>query len=417
MFALLRLAGLPWLFGRAGRLSSLPTQPDFWRLWFIGLILNSVRYLEMIAMAIFVYRETNSPILVATIAMLRMAPMALFGALLGGLTDRFDRRFFLILVVSAGLATSLALTGLAYYERLEVWHLAVASVIGGVGWSSDFPGRRIMIAEVVGLDRLSVAMSLDAGASQTSRVAGPLLGGALLVTLGLTGCFALEAILCIVALVSAFAVTYRNAPHQTIAGRMLSHISDGLKAAHRNVRLRNALLATILYNVFAWPCTSMIPVIGQDQYGLDADAIGVIASMEGVGALFGSIVIGIIAQPARYPWIYLGGAIGAHAALLAFALAPTAIFAGNALLIFGVAGAGFSVMQSTMIYHLAPPDMRGRVLGLISVCIGFSPLGFLQIGAMASVFGAKGAVATSTLVGLTMMTLLYRQWRVLIASE
>ena len=59
----------------------LLSEPDFRRLWLVGLVVFSVRWLEMLAVAVFAYQRTSSPLIVALLTMLRMLPMALFGAL------------------------------------------------------------------------------------------------------------------------------------------------------------------------------------------------------------------------------------------------------------------------------------------------------------------------------------------------
>jgi hypothetical protein len=44
-------------------------------------------------------------------------------------------------------------------------------------------------------------------------------------------------------------------------------------------------------------------------------------------------------------------------------------------------------MQSTMTMLVTPPAMRGRMMGLLSVCIGATtPLGTLEIGVLAAAF-------------------------------
>ena len=49
-------------------------------------------------------------------------------------------------------------------------------------------------------------------------------------------------------------------------------------------RLGAILAVTIIYNVFAWPFTSMIPVIGRDRLLLGPEGVGLLASIDGVGA-------------------------------------------------------------------------------------------------------------------------------------
>jgi hypothetical protein len=62
----------------AGRLR-LFSQPDFRRLWLVGLVVFGVRWLEMLAGGVFVYQRTGSPFAVA-LMMMRMLPMGFFGA-------------------------------------------------------------------------------------------------------------------------------------------------------------------------------------------------------------------------------------------------------------------------------------------------------------------------------------------------
>src|SRR6266481_4592038 len=79
--------------------------PDFRRLWLIGLTVFAVRWLEMIVVGVFVYQHTGSAFQVALTTMLRMLPMALFGAVIGAWVERIERRTALIAVVLVMLAT------------------------------------------------------------------------------------------------------------------------------------------------------------------------------------------------------------------------------------------------------------------------------------------------------------------------
>src|SRR5262249_28496730 len=146
---------------------------DFWRLWLVGLILFVVRWLEMLAMAVFVYQQTDSAFLVALLTMLRLLPMSLFGAFLGAPADRLRRHLAFALLILAQLGTSLVLLILAHTGQLHVWHLALASFVNGIGWTADNPVRRVMIGEVVGVEAMGTAMAVDVGTNNASRMLGP----------------------------------------------------------------------------------------------------------------------------------------------------------------------------------------------------------------------------------------------------
>jgi MFS family permease len=345
------------------------------------------------------------------VTMLRVVPMGLFGVFIGAAADRIDRRVALALVVALMLASSGTLALLAYAGQLEVWHLAVASFVNGIGWAMDNPVRRVMVGEVVGPERMSAAMSIDVGTNNASRMLGPTVGGLLLASVGIAGAFTLSAALYAGALGAALALRYRN---PTLAGASrpaLVRIAEGLMLARSDRRLFATLVITVIFNLFGWPFTSMVPVIAHDDLHLSAEGIGILASMDGVGAFFGAVAIAMWARPAHYARLYVGGVVFYQVMLTLFAVAGDPVLAGAALVLTGFSQAGFSVMQATLVYLAAPAEMRGRLFGLLAVCIGVGPIGFLHIGLLADAIGAREATIVSGVEGLIVLGLTWRFWR------
>jgi len=384
---------------------------DFWRLWFVGLVVFGVRWVETVAVGVFVYQQTASPFTVAMMTMLRMLPMGLFGAFIGAFADRMDRRATLIIVAAGTVLTSLALATLAHLHLLTVWHLALASFLNGVGWATDNPVRRVMIGDVVGAARMGTAMSLEVGANNASRMFGPTLGGLLLAGVGIEGVFTLSVALYAVALLAAFRVRYRNSFPSSTTEPVLARIAEGIRLVRNDRRLTGTLTVTVIYNVFGWPFTSMVPVIGQDRLLLGPEGIGILASMDGIGAFAGAVLMAMLCRPAFYRHAYVGGVLLYMVMLTVFALVPSPAVAGFALLFTGFGGAGFSIMQATLVYLSSPPEMRSRMLGVLSVCIGVGPVGFIALGWLADAIGAPWATAATGLTGLLMMLLARPLWR------
>jgi MFS family permease len=390
-------------------------QADFRRLWLVGLVVFAVRWLEMLAVAVFVYQRTGSPFIVAMLTMLRMLPMTLFGAVVGALAERLERRTALIVVVISMLLSSLTLAMLAWIDALEVWHVALASFVNGIAWTTDNPVRRTMIGEVVGLERVSAAMSLDVGANNASRMLGPTLGGVLLATLGIGGAFAVSVLGYSVAVVVAVRIGHRNMVRPSGAASVVERMIEGFMLVRRDRRLIGTLVVTVIYNTLGWPFTSMIPVIGQDDLGLGAAGIGLLASMDGVGAFCGAVLIALLAKPPVFARLYIGGVFLYLSMLPVFALAPHPVLAGTVLMVTGFANAGFSIMQATLVYLSAPPEMRSRIYGVLSVCIGIGMIGFIHLGLLAGLVGASRATATIGVEGIVAMLLTRRWWRALAA--
>jgi MFS family permease len=389
---------------------------DFRLLWLVGLVNFAVRWLETIVVGVYVYRATGSPFDVAVMTLLRLAPMALFGAVVGALAERVERQRALVAVVLALLLVDSCLAALAYAGRLAVWHLAVASFLNGIAWAADNPVRRVMIGEAVGPERVGSAMSIDVGANNASSMLGPTVGGLLFAAAGIGGVFTLSVACYAVALAAALAIKHRNVATPSRVGGAPAQIIEGFLLVRRDRRLLGTLVITIIFNVFGWPSTSLIPVIGQDSLKLGASGIGVLASMNGVGAFCGAIALAFYARPGQYARLYVGGVFLYLVMVITFGLAPDVPLAGGALLMTGLSGAAFSVMQATLIYLAAPAAMRSRLYGVLSVCIGSGLVGFFAIGVLADAIGASAAIATTGACGLFAMIATRPWWRSHVAA-
>jgi MFS family permease len=383
---------------------------DFWRLWYVGAIVSTVRWLETVAVGIIIYQQTGSAFVVAMVTMLRLVPMGLFGAFLGAFAERFDRRLTLAGVIGLMAVTSALLSVVAWTGSLEVWQLAVASFVNGCGWATDNPLRRVLIGEVVGRDRMGIAMALDVGASNASRMVGPVVGGLLLAGIGIEGAFLLSALMYAAAIAATLAVRARIAPSAG-AGAVLARTWEGVAIVLADRRLAATMAVTIVYNVFAWPFTSMIPVIGRDRLFLGPEGVGILTSLDGVGAFVGALLLALWLTPGWHARAYVGGVAVYLVALIAFALAPVPALAGAALLLTGFSGAAFATLQATIVYLAAPHHMRSRVLGVLSVCVGTGPIGFVWLGWLADRVGAPQATAITGAMGLLALAAIWPLWR------
>jgi hypothetical protein len=127
------------------------------------------------------------------------------------------------------------------------------------------------------------------------------------------------------------------------------------------------------------------------------------------------MVIAMLARPQYYGRIFVGGVLG-HLCLL-FYLSILAAVAGGpnhsfvaasmTLTAIGLAMSGFAGMQSTLTYYHAAAEYRSRVLGVVALCIGTGPLGFLNVGWMAESYGVSTALAVMSLEGLFAVLLLW----------
>ena len=135
-------------------LGALLRSPGDFRLWMIGLAGNSMRWLEVLAAALFTLDVTGSGLAVAVVSAARTMPMLLFGALAGVVSEAVDRERRLLLVALAVSALSAAAGSARPSPRAGsrspgTWHSPASSAAPSgrprcplaAAWSARSPAR------------------------------------------------------------------------------------------------------------------------------------------------------------------------------------------------------------------------------------------------------------------------------------
>ena len=379
---------------------SLLRNHGFVRVWGIGLLGNTMRWLETLTVGIYVYEVTGSALLVASMLVARQLPLAIFGIFIGPIAERANRKHLL----AAGFATMTCSTAtmglLAYFGILEIWHLLVCIFVSGSCWALDFPVRRTLIGEFAGPDRLGAGVSLDSATNNVTRMAGPLAGGIVYGLIGLDGAFLLSGVAHFACLLIALSLMIDHARQRPAVASYLTLLQQGLGILRRSPELIGVFLITIVLNVFGFPYAALVPVLGSERFGVEPALIGLLSASEGAGAFAGAMIIAFVARSAWFKPLYLYGAAIFLIGIVLLSLVAHYWLAVSILLCAGFGMAGFGTMQSTLVLLLAPPEARSRLMGLLSVCVGCAPIGLLNLGFLADWLGAPTALTIVSVLGL-----------------
>jgi MFS family permease len=394
-----------------GPIRRLLATPDFRRIWLLGGIANTMRWLELLAATLWTFEATGSAFMVATVAMMRALPMLLLGAIAGALAERLDRRRLLIALqassaIGAGLVALLAFTGL-----IAPWHLMVQGLLAGLAWAGEMATRRRMAADAAPPEDLVSAVALDTMTGSTTRAIGPLLGGALFQLIGLAPAAAIACTFHGLALFLAWRITpprpVVRAPQSAFAG-----IVEAARFALAEPRLRMVLGVTLIMNVFAFCYAGILPAFGAAAFGASGAAIGLLAAAEPFGALLGGLWLALRGRRDGGGLAFVLGSLAFLITLLLAALSPFYLLAWGLLALGGLGTARFVTMQTALVMTSAPAEIRSRVLGLVTTCIGTGPAGVLALGALADALGPRAAMLIMGGIALLLLLpLLRRQLR------
>ena len=392
--------------------------PSYKRLWGIGISSTTMRWMETVALGIYVFELTGSPFWVAIVGFLRMIPMFLLGPFVGLVSDRVNRKLLMGFALASLSGVYAVLGTLVVTDLIELWHICVGATLAGIMWSTDFPVRRAMIGDTVGPEGISTAIGIDMASGNFARVIGPLGAGVFLQTLGMQAAYFTGTILFATGSLLAFSLPY-VAPVAKTATRSgyFANLTEGLKHVRADRIIVVTLVITVVMNIFGFPYQLMVPVIGAETLKVGPLSIGILLATEGAGATVGALVIALIARPGGFTKIYTFGSIGGLTSVLLFSLMPSYWMALPFLLITGFSMAGFATMQSIIVITSTPAEIRGRVLGVLAASIGTGPFGALLIGGIAVGWGANNAVTTIAVIGLSLLILTLLRWPSYLRSE
>ena len=386
---------------------SLFSDRRFIAVWTVGILVSVVRWLEFLSVGIFAYDVTGSAFLVALLALLRFLPLALFGSVLGALGDMMDSARLLCITMAVACLVSLVMTALFVMGIADYWHVAVSVFLSGIFWASDQPLRRKLIGRSRGWN---VSDAHGYGHGHIQRVP----------------------------------------PGRTASGRhnlSMDRRRRDFRHCRRALRLGPVLMMSVRRfedapavagfdpwrpywrlagdtvclgkpgnTLHPWshsgvqylglPMLSMVPVIGKEELELSPSLVGMISALEGGSALIGALTIARFVQPPFYRKLYFSGVCALLVIIFTMGQFPGLTSLVLGLIGAGFAGACFSTMQSTLTYLAAPPEMRGRLLGLITICIGSGLIGFANIGLMAEWFGASTALSIVAIEGAVPMVMI-----------
>ena len=374
-------------------------EPGFRGVWFTGAIVSSTRWLEFLAVSVFVLTLTESAFDVSLVVFARFVPLILFSGVIGAAATVISRRWLLTAGLAIAAVLRVGLGILVVFDQIGLWSILGGMFVAGIIDAGEYPVRRTLAADYVGTQRVTAGLALDMATNFATMALGPIAGGYLLQSIGLQGAYFFGAALNVIGV--AIACYLPREPQAAVVrgSGLLADITEAIRYVRGQRLLVGTLAITLVMNFCGWPYSAMIPVIGREFLGLDAGSNGLLMSAQGLGAFLTGLAIAAW-PPSRLPRVYFFGTVVLLVTILLFPLSPWFLVSFAILLGVGVGMAGFAASQFPLIFLNSAPAFRSRALGLLAMCVGVGPFGFLQVGLLADVLGARMAVTVIACEGL-----------------
>ena len=186
--------------------------------WFGQLISMLGSGMTRFALTIWIYQETGEVTALALVGVFSFAPAILLSPIAGAIVDRVSRKRVMIASdLGAGLST-VALLILYSTGHLEIWHLCAAGFFASAFESFQFPAYSAAITTMVEKKHYTRANAMLGMVGSASLIISPVLAGALLPFLGISGIMGIDIVTFLFAIGTLLFVLIPN-PVETAAGR------------------------------------------------------------------------------------------------------------------------------------------------------------------------------------------------------
>lgn len=321
---------------------------------------------------------------------------AAFLVLIGGVVaDRVERRRILVRTYGVAAAVSVVYVFLVAGDISAIWPVFPLATAVGAANAFTQPARQSMIPQMLTASQLQNGVILGTVAFMAAlQFGGPAIGGVVADGPGLGVAFGLEVLfLALGALVYSQIAT--DVPTPT--GRDIKgDLADGMSYARRHPEILGLLAIASLPGIFfIAPFTLTVVLVVQDVLREGDSFVGILTASFGIGVVAGSLALTITRIPRR-GLALLCSAVSGGLILVAYGFSESTPLSMGILFVWGLGAAVFINLAVALIQENTEPAVMGRVMSMYSLAfMAALPIGYLQAGVIASLFGPQTALVLS----------------------
>jgi MFS family permease len=361
------------------------------------------------------WQTFHSPLMAGFAVIAHWSPALFFSVWSGQWADRHDCRRIIQIGQVMFVVVNLSWAALFFTGTLQWWHAVILLIGHGMSGALWGTPAQLIIHDIVGPKELPSAVRLSATSRQLAVLFGPAIGGIMMLKLSPAGGLVANALLFLPLSIWLTRVPYTGHLRDDLRGPArpslrwteafsLLREASGNRAIMAMIALAG-VTSLLVGNAYQAQMPGFAHDLGTDNTGL---GYSMLLGANAAGAFFGGIILegtGLLRPSVR-------GAIISAAlwcvSIVGFALAQSYALAVAMLFVGGMLNLGYYAMAQALVQLLAPPEQRGRIVGLFNMAgLGLRVGSGVTVGVLGSVIGIHWALGLSGAVLLVAVLALF----------
>jgi DHA3 family macrolide efflux protein-like MFS transporter len=247
------------------------------------------------ALTIWLFQQTRSATAMGLMQVCYILPFLLISPIAGVMVDRYNRKLMMMVSDLAAVTATAGILVLQALGLLQFWHLYVAAVFFGLGNTFQWPAYSAAISTMIPKAQYGRANGLMSLMEAGPGVLSPILAGALLPLLGLTGILLIDVLTFFFA-IGALLMVHVPQPEKTVEGQkagggMVREAAYGFRYIFQRPSLLGLQMIFFFGNLFSgimWTVFAPMILLRTNDNSL---ALGSVNSAAAIGGVVGGLIM------------------------------------------------------------------------------------------------------------------------------
>jgi MFS family permease len=329
----------------------------------------------------------------------RALPLFFVGVPAGVIADRLPRQRLLAATGAGQALTTGAMGVLVLTGAVSLAQLILLTFVAGILRGLEHAARQSYAHDVVGAAGLVSGLAILGVAMRAGWLLGSLGAGAIIARYGSGHAYLFVAAAYLAGAVAMLPARAVAPAAPSGSDSIWQGITSFVNAVNRDRMLLVLMMLTAGAEVLGFAHQALLPSLARDVLHTGPEGLGILNAARSVGGIL-ALLASMRGFTAGGGALFVAVLMSFGGSLIALGVAPYVVgFVGVALLVLlaNAAGALADLLAQSLLQLRVPAHLRGRAGGAWVVAIGLAPLGQLQMGALASLFGVSAALGASGL--------------------
>ncbi len=264
-------------------------------IWIGQLVSVLASSMSHFGLTIWMYQQTESATAMGLMQVFFITPFLIMSPFAGVMVDRYNRKLMMMVSDLAAIIATGGIFILYALGMLEFWHLYIAAVLNGIGNTFQWPAYSAAISTMIPKEQLGRANGLMSLMEAGPGVVAPLLAGALLPFIGLTGLLAIDVVTFFFAIGTLLFVHIpqprKTEEGQQKSGNIWSEAAYGFTYIFARPSLLGLQIVFFFGNLFSGIGFTLLAPMVLARTGSDSLIFGTVQTAGAIGGVFGGILM------------------------------------------------------------------------------------------------------------------------------